>query len=184
MSLFEIDRAIMLFVQSLRLPVLNEIMKFITTIGNAGIVWFVLIALLLIFKKTRRVGFDMLLSLAVCWVFSNLIVKPIVARTRPYVAIPELSVLVKFPSDFSFPSGHACSSFACAYVGGRSFKKKYGVAVWALAVLIAVSRIYVGVHYLTDILVGAAIGGFGGALVYALNKRYIPQQFLREADGK
>ncbi len=174
------DRAIILFVQSLRFPALSFVMRFFSNIGEAGLVWLVMIAALLLFKKTRRVGFDILVSLAICWCLSNLVVKPIVGRVRPYVGIEELTAIVKLPSDASFPSGHACASFACAYPAGRGLGRKAGIAVWVLAALITVSRVYVGVHYLTDILAGAAIGGFGGAIVYHFDHKLIPEGFLRK----
>ena len=177
--MFEAERAAMLFFQNIRIPVVNEIMKFFSAIGDTGLVWFVIIAALLVFKKTRRIGFDILLSLAVCWCVSNLVIKPIISRVRPYVQIPELTVLIKYPPDTSFPSGHACSSFTCAIVGDRSFRdKRIRAGFWLLASLITISRIYVGVHYPTDLLAGALIGVLGGLAVYKLNKRFIPAGFL------
>ncbi len=179
MTLFEIDKSILLFIQGLRFTLMDGIMSGMSAIGNAGIIWLALCAGLLVFKKTRRTGFDILLSLAIVWSISDLIIKPLIARPRPFVSIAELEVLIKLPAGFSFPSGHACSSFASAYVCSKSFGG-YGKWFWVLAFLISISRVYVGVHYLSDVVAGALVGAFGSMWVYSQNKRMIPQTFLKK----
>ena len=87
--------------------------------------------------------------------------------------------LIKHPTDYSFPSGHACASFVCAYMAHRRFENRgIRAAFWALASLITVSRIYVGVHYPTDLAVAIFIAVFGSMLVYKLNRKFIPESFL------
>ena len=177
-AVFSVDRAILLFVQdNLRCPLLNAVMVFFTTLGNFGALWLALGLIFLFFKKTRRAGFDLLLSVAVCWLISEPLVKNLVQRPRPFLLIPELSTLVPKPSSFSFPSGHACSSLAAACALRWSFGKKGG---WFFvpALLVALSRIYVGVHYPSDVPVGGLWGFFGALLLCFLSRKYIHWPFL------
>jgi undecaprenyl-diphosphatase len=79
-------------------------------------------------------------------------------RTRPYEAINQLTRLIEAQSDYSFPSGHSASSFAAAIILYKTLPKKYGILALVLAFLIAISRLYVGVHYPTDVLFGILSG--------------------------
>lgn len=158
-TLLNLDGGILLFLQeNVRNPLLNPIMTVITTLGNAGIIWILLTAALLIFKKTRKIGCMSACALLATLLFNNMLLKNLVARVRPYNAIESLTILVKKPSEFSFPSGHAGSSFASAGVLYRKLPKKYGVWAVILAVLISFSRLYVGVHYPSDVLAGILTG--------------------------
>ena len=98
-------------------------------------------------------------------------VKNLVARTRPYEVVEGLVPLISKPTDYSFPSGHTCASFACTLVLYRILPKKYGVPAVLLAALIAFSRLYVGVHYPTDVLGGLAVGIFSSCLVLWIGKK-------------
>ena len=157
--LMEIESAILLWIQNnLRCGFLTPVMRVITTLGNGGAFWIVLTLLLLIFKRTRRMGVYCAASMLLTLLVVNLCIKPLAARTRPYELIQGLEILVSRPHDFSFPSGHSANSLTCAWAIFRLAPKKYGVPALVLAVLIALSRLYVGVHYPTDVLAGAAIG--------------------------
>ena len=116
-------------------------------------------------KKTRKAGVTALLALAIGAVVTNLCLKDLVARIRPYDSVEGLVPLVARLKDYSFPSGHTCASFACAGVYYKAFPGKWGKAAMVLAVLIALSRLYVGVHYPTDVLVSLILGSIYGALV-------------------
>lgn len=129
----------------------------VTSLGNAGAVWLLLSGALLLQRKTRQAGQAALLSMGICFLLCNLILKNLVARTRPYEVIPELTTLIPHPTDYSFPSGHTSASFACALVLYGMLPKKYGVPILILAVLIGLSRMYVGVHYPSDVLGGMLI---------------------------
>lgn len=160
-ALLTLDGNILLFIQeAIRSPMLDPVMKVITSLGNAGILWILLTVLLLIPKQTRRVGMISALALLASLLVSNILIKNLVARTRPYNAIAALIPIVPKPSEFSFPSGHTASSFASATVFYRKLPKKYGILAMTMAVLIALSRLYVGVHYPTDVLAGI-ISGIG-----------------------
>ncbi len=158
-SLLHMDGQILLFLQeAVRNPILDPVMKVVTTLGNAGILWIVLTLLLLIFPKTRRIGWMSACALLFSLLINNILLKNLVARTRPYYVVEGLIPLIKKPAEFSFPSGHAGSSFASACVLYRRLPKKFGVPILILAILISFSRLYVGVHYPSDVLAGALTG--------------------------
>ena len=175
----QIDGQILLFIQdSLRTPVLTAFFSFFSIIGNSGIIWILLGLALLIFQKTRRAGLDMLLCLLFCFIVNNLILKELIARPRPYVTLDNLTIALDQFANLdahSFPSGHACSSFACAYALTRAFGRK-GALAYIPATCIALSRPYIGVHYVTDILAGALVGTLGAMLIYWLLGRLWPRR--------
>lgn len=153
------DGAILLFIQEyIRNDILTPFFTVITTLGNAGLIWIVISLLLLFNKKTRRAGIISIFSMLMLLIINNLILKNLVARTRPYDVIDTLIPLVKKPTDFSFPSGHAGCAFAAAGVFVRNLPKRAGIPLLILAILISLSRLYVGVHYPTDVLAGLIIG--------------------------
>lgn len=158
-ALLNLDGGILLFLQeAVRNPILNPIMTVITSLGNAGIIWILLTAVLFIPKKTRKIGCMSACALLASLLFNNILLKNLVARVRPYNAMATLIPIIRKPSEFSFPSGHAGSSFASAFVLYRKLPKKYGIWAIILAALISFSRLYVGVHYPTDVLAGILVG--------------------------
>ena len=144
---------------------LDTVMPWITRLGNGGFVW-ILAALFMISRKKYRKNGIMLLCGLLCGVLiGNLALKNLVARPRPCWLRPEFQLLLASPKDFSFPSGHTCASFASAfaiYKCKEVFPKKWRTAAMVLATLIALSRLYVGVHYPTDVLGGLIVGLFSG----------------------
>lgn len=157
--LSELESGILLFIQDyIRNPVFNPFFITVTKLGNAGFIWVVLSVFLLIPRRTRRIGFMSILALLDSLLLNNLILKNLVERTRPYDIINQLEPLIQKQKDYSFPSGHTGSSFAAATVLYRNLPKKEGVWAMLLAVLIGVSRLYVGVHYLSDVLFGMMTG--------------------------
>lgn len=157
----------MQYLQTWHNPVLDRFFVFITTLGNAGWFFIVLGLVLLCNKKTRTVGFNILLALLFSLIFCNLILKDLVARERPCWLMPEVELLIKTPKDFSFPSGHTSASVASAVVIFL-YNKRYGFGMLALAALIAFSRMYLFVHFPTDILGGAVTGITSAFLSYAV----------------
>lgn len=141
-----------------RTPILDNIMIFITTLGNGGMIWIAATVLLLIPKKTRKVGIMSAVALLGSLIINNHILKNIVQRPRPYTTFTDLKILIPTPSEFSFPSGHTSSSFAAAGVFYSHLPKKVGVPAVILAGLIGLSRLYVGVHYPTDVIAGVVMG--------------------------
>ncbi len=162
-----VDAGILLFIQEhMRIEALNGFWKAITSLGNAGWFWIVLGLVLLIPRKTRRVGFIALLSLLVCFLITNVALKNWIARPRPYVTVSAVYPLIERPREYSFPSGHTCASFASAFIYYRMMPKKYGISAIVLASLIAFSRLYLGVHYPGDVLGGILVAWIGSTLVY------------------
>ncbi len=158
-ALITMEQNLLLWIQdNVRNDVLTPIVVLITTLGNGGAVWLMIAAGLLIPKKTRKVGILALIALLFSWLIDNVMLKNLVARTRPYEVVPGLVSLVGAQKDYSFPSGHTGSSFAAAVVLLKGLPRKYGLAAITLAVLIGLSRLYVGVHYPSDVLCGAMIG--------------------------
>lgn len=140
----------------------NYLFKFITCLGNDGLIWIVIGVILLLFRKTRKTGVVMLCSLLVGFLINDFILKNIFNRARPFEVYPEFkdfiqSIGLKLPSGKSFPSGHSFSSFNCAMVI-TLMHKKHGKYSLILAGLIAFSRIFVLVHYPTDVLAGMLLG--------------------------
>lgn len=152
------DNCILDFIQNvLRCDVLDFLMPYITLLGEHGILWIILGITLLFYKKTRPMGISILMALLIGLVICNLTLKPLVARVRPYVANGFEGLLIEPLSDFSFPSGHTVASFemaVCVYL----FNKRYGVYALVLAMLIGFSRLYLYVHYPSDVIVGAVLG--------------------------
>ena len=138
-------------------PVLDFIMPVITLIGEDGILWIAVAIALLCFKKTRKAGFVMALSLIIGLVTVNLTIKPLVGRIRPYV-IDNVPILVESLSDGSFPSGHTTACFECAVSLVLCGYKKWGYVSLAAAVLVGFSRLYLYVHFPSDVITGAVIG--------------------------
>ena len=164
---------ILLWIQNhLRMEQLDPIMKGITFLGDYGWFWIVLGVVLIARKKTRLSGFAVELSLLFSLLVNNIILKNLVARVRPYEVIPSLDLIVKEAVDFSFPSGHSGASFAAATAIFCTMPQKYGVAALILAALIAFSRLYVGIHYPTDVMVGILDGILFGLLSAHFIKRW------------
>lgn len=148
-------------------PVMDKLMIFVSATGNAGILWIVLSVILAITKKYRKCGFTMMISLLLCLIFGNLILKPLIARPRPFWVDDTIKLLIKAPTDFSFPSGHTFSSFSSAFAvlfmkNKSGFEKKISTVFLIYAFLIAFSRLYLKVHFPSDVLCGFLLGILNG----------------------
>lgn len=187
--LCNLDGNILLFLQdNVRNPVLTPILRLITTLGNGGAVWIVLAVLLLCIPKTRKVGCMAVMALLGTLLVNNMILKNLVARTRPYEVIEGLTYIVMRPTDFSFPSGHAGCSFAVACIMFRRLPRRYGIPALVLAILISLSRLYVGVHYPSDVLFGMISGiliSYGAEMLVSRlwKRRYIEETEASGADS-
>ena len=153
----ELDFCILNFIRdNLANPALDTVMKFITHLGDGGCIWIITALVLLCFKKTRAAGICLAISLAVTAIAGNLILKNLFARTRPFIEA-NMPVIINPPGGYSFPSGHTSSSFAAATALAGCFKK-YAYLFYIVAALIAFSRVYLYVHYPSDIICGAVLG--------------------------
>ena len=129
----------------------------ITDLGNSGLIWIILGLALLAVKRTRVPGLLVLAAVIASGAIDNMVIKTVVDRARPYLAVPGIQNLITVHGS-SFPSGHAGSSFAAAGVMWQTLPRPYGITAVALAVLIGLSRVYLGVHYPSDVLGGMLIG--------------------------
>ena len=159
--LLEMDGQLLLWIrETFGNPVLDHIMIFISSLANKGMLWIGIGVVLLLLgvngRKWSERGLLVLLSLAFNAVVCNLWLKPMVARTRPYDLLG-YEILVRRLGDYSFPSGHTSASFAAA-TALYAIDRRWGTAAYILAVLIGFSRLYLGVHFPTDVLAGAVIG--------------------------
>lgn len=153
--------------QDIHNPVLDKVMVFVSALGNAGIFWIAVGLLLLITKRYRRGGAQMLVAMAVTFVIGNLILKNLVARERPCWIDREVQLLMASPSDYSFPSGHSMNGFAGS-VSLLCIDRRIGIPAVILAAIIAFSRLYLFMHFPTDVFAGIVIG-----LVIALITNYV-----------
>lgn len=153
------------WLQEMHNPVMDEIMTTVTFLGNSGWFWIGLGILLLAAPKTRKTGAAVLISLAAGFIVGNLVMKNLVARPRPCWLDPMTALLIESPGDYSFPSGHSLASFEGA-VSILLYHRKWGVAAVILAAFIAFSRLYLFVHFPTDVLAGILLGTLIAVLVH------------------
>lgn len=155
--------------ETLSCDVMDAIMKGITYIAEVGWFWILLGVVLIFFKKTRKIGITMLGALLLNLLVCNVTIKPLVGRIRPYDIKEGIDLIIKTPHDFSFPSGHTSASFAGA-VALFLYNKKWGGAAVLLAALIGFTRLYLYVHFPTDVLAGAFIGALCAVISYLIVK--------------
>ena len=141
---------------------LDAVMPLITVLGDAGLFWIAVAVALLFFPKYRKIGLSMGAAMLMGVLVCNVTMKPLLGRIRPYDYQLEhfgrtIQLLIATPHDFSFPSGHTLASFEAATVL-LIHNKKMGIPAMVLAVLIAFSRMYLYVHYPTDVLFSVFMG--------------------------
>ncbi|MBQ1977931.1 MAG: phosphatase PAP2 family protein [Ruminococcus sp.] len=136
----------------------NRIMAIVTTLGTGGLVWFLLCIPLLFTKNNQDAALSIMLGILIAWLLGEVTIKRIVGRVRPSEQIPEDEQIIKRPKYYSFPSGHSASSFSVVAVSLVRCAPYITIPVIILATLIAFSRLYLRVHYLTDVLAGMFFG--------------------------
>lgn len=162
LSLLELN--VLDFIQDhLRCGFLDVFFSTITKLADSGIFWILLAMIFLFFKQTRKTGLMMGVTLLMGLIVGNLTLKPLIGRIRPYDLNPEVVLLIDKLHDFSFPSGHTLSSFEGATVL-MIRDKRFGIPALILASIIALSRMYLYVHYPTDVLAGIILGVTFGCL--------------------
>lgn len=171
-KLQEFDENIILWVQEhLRSKKMTAVIRVLTHLGDFGLLWISISMALIASKKTRRAGVMSLMAISLCFFINNIVLKHLVNRDRPYDAVKDLDILIGKQPDSSFPSGHAANSLASAIVLYNTLEKKTGVSILFAGMMIALSRVYVGVHYLSDVLAGIGVGVISGLSVCKFAKK-------------
>ncbi len=194
-SITQLDGNLLIGIQhALNADWLTPVMKVITLFGEAGVFWIVLCLAMILFRRTRRLGIICAASLLLTFISCNLILKPLVDRVRPWVTFQMVNAMLAPPGDASFPSGHSANSMGPAWgmfiatmplktAGSRSYDgvrclgwkgdgispqtmHKWSIAAVVLALLIGLSRLYLGMHYPTDVACGLLLGMIAATIVY------------------
>ena len=160
----QMELAVLDWIQScLRSPFMDQIVPAFTRLSNHGEIWIALAVLLMFWKKTRQTGLSVSCGLLLDLAAVNMTLKPLIGRVRPFAVNTAVQLLVEAPHDASFPSGHTAVSFAAVgalYASGSKLWKPASV----LAALMALSRLYLYVHWPTDIIGGVVVGWLCGWL--------------------
>lgn len=180
------DLSVFEWIQSIQCGFLNAVMVFITTLGNAGAIFIVLALVLLCTKKYRKAGLAVAVALIVMLICNDLFLKEFFARPRPFNLLatdPEKYAfwgegyvypeLIGKPSSYSFPSGHTSSAFAAA-IALLCHNRKLGIPVTIFAAIMGFSRIYVEVHYCTDVIAGIVSGTICALIAVLIVKFLFP----------
>ena len=189
-ALIHFESNILLWIQEyIRSDFLNPIVRFITHSGDDGYLWIALLMILLCIPKTRKAALIGAATLILTFIVTNLCLKPLIGRTRPYEVIDGLTRIIEKQSDRSFPSGHTANSMAVGVslwlvskkyelIGDKKlyFPKAAGWIVLIWSVLVGLSRLYVGVHYPTDVLGGAIIAIVNALIVFEVYKKLLARK--------
>ena len=164
--------------EHLTCPWLDWLMPTVSALSAHGEIWILLAAVLVCIPKTRRVGLTMGVTLLLGFVIGNVGLKNIVARVRPYDVATDVTLLVERLHDFAFPSGHTLASFGAA-TALTLYHRRWGTAALVLAAAIGFSRLYLFVHYPTDVAAGALLG-----VALAFGARYLVDRMWRLSASK
>lgn len=160
-----LELRILLWIQEyLTNPILDNFFVFVTTLGNGGLLWIAIGLFFFAQKKHRPLGILIILSLIGSLLVTNGLLKNWIARPRPYTVWPIELLIDKHP-EFSFPSGHTSASFAVAWMIFMN-KRRLGVYMLVIATLMGLSRLYLFMHYPTDVIGGAVVGILIAETVY------------------
>lgn len=171
-----IDWSILHWIQTyLACPALDWLMPRVTALGNAGVIWLLAAGALLCTKKYRRQGVVLLAGLLAGLILGNGLLKHLAARPRPCWLDPGVALLIPVPGDYSFPSGHTLSSTIAAIVLTWT-DRRFGWAAIPLAALIAFSRLYLYVHFPTDVLGAALLGGAIGVCACLAGRKWLKKK--------
>lgn len=171
--LLQMDGRLLMAIQELHMSWLDPIVSLYTRFGDAGMVWIALSLLMLFWKPTRRAGALALCAMVLGLLATNITIKPLVQRGRPWLDWP-IVPLVTEKDPNSFPSGHTCAAFAASMSWVRTLPWRWGrAAALVLAVCMGLSRLYVGVHYPSDVLAGALVGALCAWAVWKAYQIYV-----------
>ena len=170
-----IDETILFYIQQhWKNPTLDPVMLLITSLGNAGFLWIAIALILLLQKRHRKCGVTLISSIGLSSLFGDRILKPLFDRIRPCNQFPQVEILLHQMHSPSFPSGHTMVAFASATVIYH-YSRPLGIVTYLFASLMAFSRMYLFVHYPTDILGGLVLGILTARIVISLCDKIFDQ---------
>lgn len=181
-TIINIDLNIMNFIKVyLKCSFLDFLMPIVSELGNNGFIWITMSVFLIFNKKYRHIGIIMLTTIFMAVILGEGIIKHLVQRPRPSNFIDASNLLIKVPDSYSFPSGHTTMAFGSVFVFSKYFKK-YKLYFFAFASIIGFSRIYLSVHYPSDVIGGVILGFISYELVIYLYHRYYKINFCNTDD--
>lgn len=189
-TLQTLDGSILLWIQEfVRCDLLTAFFVPYTQTSDVGELWIILCVIALFFRKTRKAGALGLTALLLGHVTTSVILKNLIQRPRPFWNVAGLVPLIELPDSTSFPSGHSCAAFAAVSALVGVLRKEDFWPKWAsgvlivMAVLMAFSRAYVGVHYPTDILAGSLVGLLSGLIALRYGGRLYDRLAEKRSKG-
>ena len=182
----QMELAVLDWIQTVfRCPFLDGAMPLISSLAEYGALWIILALVMMAFPRTRKAGIAVAAALLLEVILCSGVLKPLFARPRPYTYRPDLELLVPALWDSSFPSGHTAASFSAA-VALCAVRQRGWPAAMALAILIGLSRLYLYVHFPTDVLAGVLLGilcGLAGAFLAGWGCRTLEKRKNRLHSG-
>lgn len=167
------DFPILYFIQENMVnPILNSIMLFFTHLGEFGIIWFLISIIMIFNKKYRRCGILMICSMALAFILGEICIKNVVCRVRPCYQDTTINMLIEKPKGYSFPSSHSSTSFAMMSAS-IYYNRKLGFALLPIALIICFSRLYLFVHFPSDVIGGALLGTLSAVIVLLIYNFFI-----------
>ncbi len=163
---------------SIRCEFLDFVCAFLSIAFEGGILWFITALVMAFFPRTRTASLALVSSVILTYFIGELLMKNLIMRDRPCVVDPSVPLAIELPKSFSFPSGHTGSSFAAAF-GIFFFNKKIGIPAVVVAALVGLSRLYLFVHFPTDVLAGALLGTLLAYMVYRIFRYYCVETRLQ-----
>ncbi|MBQ4128690.1 MAG: phosphatase PAP2 family protein [Ruminococcus sp.] len=174
----QLDDLVVKKIARIHTPFLNRIMVIFTKLGNGAFVWWITLCFpFLLMKNTRATGVYLTLALGVNFILGEIIIKHIIGRMRPSSKLEDDELIIKRPKDYSFPSGHTASSFTAFTVTLLRCPAYIFLPVLLVALIISFSRMYLRVHYLSDVICGVALGILSGTVCTLLFEHLLSRFF-------
>lgn len=183
-AIYSFDYTLLSRIAAMRTDGLNVFFKAMTALGDHALLWLLLLAFFVLIRRELRTSVSLTLALGSSAVLTNYVIKLLVLRPRPFVTYLELIALIVPSDEWSFPSAHTATSFAAA-TAIFSYHKKMGVACYIAAALIAFSRLYLGVHYPSDVCAGVLVGILCGIICFKITEPLLQlakKRFGKESD--